>query len=220
MQRRTLKTHIKHTVGLVENEEFDVGKGDPSSLKEVDESSGGGREEVASSLDLPELLSNVGTSVDDGGLDPRSVGELPRLVVDLGDELSSGSEDEGSRVGLSARVSGVGVASVGGRRGSLGTGGEGGGEDGEEETAGLSRTGLGAGHEVSTTGDDGDGVLLDGGRGGVSGRVDVLDQDRVEGRAGELGDGLGDVSTGSLDGDRLVLVEVDSGVLEKRKNGG
>jgi hypothetical protein len=58
------------------------------------------------------------------------------------------------------------------------------------------------------------------GVGVVSGRVDVLDQDRVEGRAGELGDGLGDVSTGSLDGDRLVLVKVDSGVLEKRKNGG
>jgi len=134
--------------------------------------------------------------------------------VNLGDELSGRSEDEGGRVGLSrSRELGVGVGSVGRGRGRRSRSvGEGSGEDGEEETSSLSRTGLGASHEVSSTGDDGDGVLLDGSRSGVSSVLNVLEEDGIHGSL-EFGDGLRDVSTGSLDGNGLVFVEVDSSVL-------
>lgn len=201
-----LETHIQHSVSLVEDEVLDVGETDLASLDKVDESTRSGREEVTTSVESSDLLSNVGTTVDDGGSDPRSVGELPSLLVDLRDKLSGWGEDEGSGVGLSSSV-----ASLGGR-GDWAEG-VGGGENGEEETTSLSGTSLGTGHQVSATSDDGDRVFLDWGGGGVSSKGNVLEENRVDGRVGELNDWLGNTGTSSFDWDIGVLVKVDTGGL-------
>ena len=213
-----LETHVQHPVGLVQNEVLDVHQGDAATLDEIDETAGGGDEQIAATLDLAQLGADVGTAVDDAGTDPGAVGELAGLVEDLGDEFTGGGQNEGGGVGLA-------LAAVAELTGSLG-GGLGGavleglGQDGEEETTGLTGTGLGTGHQVATVHDDGDGVLLDGGGGLVAGELDVGDQVVIQGRVGEGVDGLGNVLAGGLDGDVVVVGEVDAGVLLGRVVGG
>lgn len=210
-----LETHVKHAVSLVENQVLDVLEGDAATLDQVDKTTRSGDEQVTATLDLAELGANVGTTVDDARADPRAVGELAGLVEDLGDKLTSGSENERGGVSLA-------LAS----ETSLGRGVAGGavlvslGEDGEKETTSLSGTSLSASHEVTTAHDDGDGVLLDGSGDVVAGEVDVGDQVVVKRRVGEGGDGLGDALTGSLNGNVVVFLEVDTHLLLAGGNAG
>jgi hypothetical protein len=208
-----LETHVQHSVGLVEDEVLDVGQRDLASVHQVDETTGSGGKQVTTTLDLTKLVADLGTTVNNGGTNPRSVSEPSRLLVDLGDELSGRGEDQGGGVLLSStRVGRERVAVVLDRLGS-GSVGEHLRQDGEEETTGLSRTGLSTGHQVSHVGNDGDRVLLNRGRGGVSSRLDVLEQDGVERRVGKLGNGVGNTLTGGFDGDVGVSVKVETGRL-------
>ena len=65
-----LETHIQHSISLIEDEVLDVGETDSASLDKVDKSTGGGREEITSSVESSDLLANVGSSVYDGRSDP------------------------------------------------------------------------------------------------------------------------------------------------------
>jgi len=87
-------------------------------------------------------------------------------------------------------------------------------EDGEEETTSLSGTSLGTSHQITATHDDGDRVLLDGGRDLVARELDVGDEVVIERRVGKGGNRVGDTLTASLDGDVVVLLEVDTAVLD------
>jgi hypothetical protein len=87
------------------------------------------------------------------------------------------------------------------------------GEDGEQEATGLSRTSLGASHEIATAHNNGDRVFLDRGWDLVSRELDVHKEMVIQGWVGEGGDGLGDVLAGSLHRDIVVLFEVDAGML-------
>lgn len=207
------ETHIQHSISLIKDKVFNVGERDSSSFHQVNQSTRSSREEIASSVEGSDLLSNVGTTVDDSRSDPRSVSKLSRLVVDLRNELSGGSKDQGGGIRLSSSV-----AHVGGR--SRGTIAEHGGENGEEETTGLSGTSLSTSHQISATSYDGNGVFLDRGGSSVSSVTNVLQKDRVDRRVGELDDGLGHTVTGSLDRDIGVLVEVDTARLYNQQLSG
>jgi hypothetical protein len=200
-----LETHVQHAVSLVENQVLDVLERDAATLDQIDETARGGDKQVAATLDLAELGANVGTTVDDARADPRTVGELAGLLVNLGNKLTSGSEDERGGVSLAL----AGEASL--RRSiAAGTVLEGLGEDGEEETTSLSGTGLSTSHQVTATHDDGNGVLLDRCGNVVTSELDVGDEVVVEGRVGEGGDGLRNALTGSLNRDVVVVGEVDT----------
>lgn len=204
------ETHIEHSIGFIENEVLDVGQRDLASVDQIDESTGSSGEQVASSFDRSDLSTNVGTTVDDGGSDPRSVRKLSGFLVDLRDQFSSRREDQRGGVDLSSgrvRV-GRGVHRRSGRSGL-----EQGVQDGEQETTRLSGTGLGTGHQVSVVGDDGDRVLLNGRGGRIVRELDVVEQDGVDGRRRELGQRIGNTGTGGLDGNIGVLVKVDTGRL-------
>jgi hypothetical protein len=86
-------------------------------------------------------------------------------------------------------------------------------ENGKEETTSLSGTSLGTSHEITAAHDNGNGVLLYRGGNLVSGELDVAQKMVIERRVRETCDGLGNTLTGSLDGDVVVLLEVDTGVL-------
>lgn len=204
-----LETHVQHAISLVENEVLDAGQRDASTLNEIDKSARGGDEEIAAALDLAELRSYLSTTVDDARADPRAVGKLARLVVDLGDKLASGSKDQ--RRGVSLALASVATA-LAGRRGRRAVG-ESLRQDGEQEATRLAGTGLGASHEVAAADHDGDRVLLNRGRDSVASQVNVGDQMSVEGRSAEGGDGLGGVTAGRSDRNIIVLLEVDAGVL-------
>ncbi|ROW15354.1 hypothetical protein VPNG_02370 [Cytospora leucostoma] len=95
-----LETHVKHTISLVEDEVLDVLQGDATTLYEIDQTSRSSHQEITSTLDLTELRANVSTTVDDTRSHPRTVGEFPRLIVNLGDQLTGRGEDERRGVGL------------------------------------------------------------------------------------------------------------------------
>jgi hypothetical protein len=200
-----LETHVQHAVSLVENQVFDVLEGDAATLDQVDETARGGDKQVTATLDLVELGTNVGTTVDNARANPRAVGELAGLIEDLGDKLTSGSQDEGGGVSLALTSEASLSGSV-----AAGTVLEGLGEDREEETTSLSGTSLGTSHQVTATHDDRDGVLLDRCGDVVTSELNVADKVVVERRVGEGGDGLRNALTGSLNGDVVVVCEVDT----------
>lgn len=203
-----LETHVKHAVSLVKHKVLDVLQGDATTLYEVDQTSRSSHQEIASTLDLAKLRTDVSSTVDDARSHPGTVGELPRLVVDLRDQLTGGCENERRGVGLALTPKATLTNRVGRGTGLVGLG-----ENGEEETTSLARTSLSASHQIAAAHDDGDGVLLHWGWVGVSGKRDVGNQVVVQRRVGEGEDGLGHVLTRGLDGDVVILLKVDTSVL-------
>jgi hypothetical protein len=89
-------------------------------------------------------------------------------------------------------------------------------QDGEEETTSLSGTSLSTSHKITAVGNDGNRVLLDWGGNLVVSKLDVAAEVLIEGRSGELENRLGDIVSRSLDGDVIVLLEVDTSLLLRR----
>jgi hypothetical protein len=206
-----LETHVQHAISLIEDEVLDVLQGDAATLDQIDETTRGSNEQIAAALDLAKLGANVGTTVDDTRTDPRTVGELAGLVEDLGHQLTGGGQNQRGGVGLA--LAAVPVTSVLLNRNRAGTVLESLGENGEQETTSLTRTSLGTSHQVTTTHDNGNGVLLDGCGDFVARKLDVAEKVVIERGVGESGDGLGDTLAGGLDGDVVVLLEVDTSLL-------
>lgn len=69
-----------------------------AAAEHVDESPGGGHEQVASAIELAHLLANVGAPVDNGRAHSRPVGELARLVVDLSGQFPCRGQNKAQRV--------------------------------------------------------------------------------------------------------------------------
>lgn len=199
-----LKSHVKHTIRLVQHQELDIFHPKSSALNEIDETTRRGHEQIAAALNLPELIPDIGPTVDDHRGDAGAVEELLRLVLDLTGQLAGGRQDE---------ALGVGPPSPGpaGRIGAPVS--QHGDDDGEEKSGRLAGAGLGAGHEVALVGGDGDAPLLHGRGLGVAAELHVAE----EVLADDLGrvdlDGLGHVAAGGLHGDVVVVVEVDAGRL-------
>ena len=93
-----LETHVQHTISLIENEVLDVGETNATTFDEIYEATGCRTQEVTATLDLAELLIDIGTSVDNGGSDPRTISKLASLLVDLRHEFTRGRQDKSSRV--------------------------------------------------------------------------------------------------------------------------
>ena len=60
-----LETHVQHAIGLVQAEEAAELEADLVTLQEVDKTTWSGDEQVTAALQLPHLLSNIGTSIND-----------------------------------------------------------------------------------------------------------------------------------------------------------
>ncbi len=204
-----LETHVQHAISLIEDEILDVAKRDAATLDQIDETTRCSDQKITSTLHLAELGTDIGTTVDDAWLDPGAVGELAGLLVNLGNQLTGRSQDEGGWVGLAL------ATEVGSGTGwdSGWTVDEGLGKDWEEETSSLSGTSLGTSHQVTTTHDNRDGVLLDWGWNLVVSKLDVADQVVIQRWVGEGVDWLWDIGSGSLDRDVIILLEVDTGLL-------
>ena len=111
-----LETHVEHAVGLIKDEVLHVGKADAPAFNQIDETARGSAEEVTSTLDLPQLLVDVGTAVDHSRPHPGAVAELASFIVDLADELTSRREDESGGVGLAATTVALSALRVNGGR--------------------------------------------------------------------------------------------------------
>ena len=194
-----LESHVEHPVGLVEGEDEGAGDGDARALDEVDETARRRDEQLASTLEVAQLLADVRAAVADDGARAREVAELARLVVDLDGELTRGGEDERQRVGLARRRRLLRPEEPRDHR--------------QEERGRLTRSGLCARHQVAADDRDGDRILLDGRRLGVAGELDVLIQDSGQVQSLEARRRRRAVTAGRFDWDVIVLVKVDTRLL-------
>ena len=128
-----LETHVKHAISLIKNQILDVAQRDATTLDEIDKSAGGGDEEIAAAFDLAKLRSDLGTTIDNARADPRAVGELARLVVNLRDKFAGRGKDQCGGVRLALATI---AAALAGRNGGR-TMGEGLRQNGEQETTRL-----------------------------------------------------------------------------------
>lgn len=71
-------------------------------------------------------------------------------------------------------------------------------------------------HQVPSSSDDRDRILLNGGGSSIHGKANVFQEDRVQRRAGERKDRLRHTSTSRLNRDVVVFLEVDASVLLRR----
>jgi len=204
-----LETHVQHAISLIENKVLDVLQRDTTSLYEIDQSTRSSNKQITATLDLSELRTNVCTTVNNARSDPRSVGKLSGLLKDLRDKLTGGSKNQRGGVGLSLTAELTGGISRHSRR----TVDESLRKNGEEETTSLSGTSLGTSHKITTTHDNGDRVFLNRSRDLVVSKLDVAAQVLIQRRSRELVNSLRHICTGSLDGDVVVLLEVDTSLL-------
>jgi hypothetical protein len=100
------ETHVQHTISLIENQVLDVAEGDAATLNQIDKTTRGSYEKIATTLDLTELRTDVGTTINNTRSNPGSVCELAGLIVDLRDKLTGGGKDQGCgvRLALAAEV--------------------------------------------------------------------------------------------------------------------
>jgi hypothetical protein len=206
-----LETHVQHTISLVEDQVLDVNQRDAATLDQVNQTTRGSDQEITATLDLTELRANIGTTVDDTGANPRAVSELAGFVKDLRNELTSGGEDQGSRVRLALTTIAELAGGLSRHRGRACL--EGLRENGKQETTSLSGTSLSTRHEIATVHHNGNGVLLDGSRGLIASELDVRNQVVIQRGVREGIDRLGNVVTGCFDGDIVVVGEVDTSAL-------
>lgn len=205
-----LETHIEHAISLIQDQVLDQRKRNSSSLQEVHQTARSGHEDITSSVEILELLSRVGTSIDHNGTNRGSVGELSGFLVDLHSELSRWGQDEGAGIDLSLASSRIvhwrGSSVVEHAR-----------DDREQERGRLSGTGLSATHKVSLGQDNWNRVLLDGRGLCVSGESDVVRQNVSQIDIVETLDGLGGILAAGIHWDFIVLIEVDAsvGILEE-----
>ena len=151
--------HVEHPVRLVENEHLDPGRRPRALLQVVDQPPGRPDQEVERALERLPLLDVVHAAEDERRAETREAAELPRVRIDLDDELPRGRDDQGAR----RRLAGSG------RRVT-----EEPGEGRDQERRRLAGAGLGlAGHVLAAEG-DGQRRFLDGRRGREPGGLDAL----------------------------------------------
>ena len=163
---------------------------------------------MAASIKVSHLSANIGTTVDDAWSYMRSVSEFSGFIVDLRSQLSSGRKDEGKWVEFSS----TSVTAVVLFDAVAGSTVEDAGEHGQQEGGSFSGTSLGTRHQISSLVDDWDGVLLDGGRGGVVRELDRFVDDLAEIALLKGANASWWIFTGHFCGDVVVLFKVDAGV--------
>mmetsp|Transcript_2355 Transcript_2355/g.4197 ORF Transcript_2355/g.4197 Transcript_2355/m.4197 type:complete len:286 (-) Transcript_2355:142-999(-) len=88
------ESHVKHTISLVQNEEFAILHAETAAFNEIHKPSRGGDEEIAPAFNLTQLIANVRPTVHHNGGNARTIQEFLCLLLDLTGEFAGGREDE------------------------------------------------------------------------------------------------------------------------------
>ena len=146
------EAHVQHAVGLVEDEEADLVQRDMALPDEVQQAARGGDKQVHAPLQHIDLRTLVDASEDHAVADGEVAGVVAAAFVDLDGQLARRRDDQGADF---AAAFGGGLCGQ-----EL--------EDGQRESCGLARPGLCAALQVAAFECGRDGLLLNGGRIGVS----------------------------------------------------
>mmetsp|Transcript_20718 Transcript_20718/g.58774 ORF Transcript_20718/g.58774 Transcript_20718/m.58774 type:complete len:200 (-) Transcript_20718:492-1091(-) len=135
-----LKSHIQHSISLIEHQETDIFHAQPTTFNQVDQTTRGSNEEITSAFDFTELLAHLCASINTHGGDTGAIGETFRFVVNLLSKLASGCHHQGLGINTTPRALRRRAATV------L----QHGHDDGEQKACCLSGTSLGTSHQVAT----------------------------------------------------------------------
>ncbi len=162
--RRTFgeKAHVQHAVGLIDDEDFDMGEPGVRAAQVIEKPARRRDEEFHRGAEGMLLKRHTHAAEDGRGADGRVRGQIEKMLVDLRGEFAGGRQDEGAGP-RSAGGAGVRQKTVEGR---------------QEESGRLARAGGGGGKEVVSQHRGRDGLFLD--RGGP-GESQVLDRAKWRG---------------------------------------
>ena len=92
-----LKTHVKHAVGLVQNEVSNAAEVRFSCFEHINKTSRSGNAHFNTAGKVTDLRTLGNTSVDTGVSNARRFSELANLLLNLDSKFTCGSEDENDR---------------------------------------------------------------------------------------------------------------------------
>jgi len=155
------EAHVEHAVGLVEDEDLDLGKVEGALPGVVEEAARRGHEDVHAATEAVDLRVHAHPAEDHGGGEMEALAVGRDALADLGGEFARGGEDEAARAAGARTTRGEAL------------------QHRQGEGRRLAGTGLGAAHQIASREDGGNGLGLDG-----SGRLVAFGGDRF----GEGGD--------------------------------
>mmetsp|Transcript_2389 Transcript_2389/g.6849 ORF Transcript_2389/g.6849 Transcript_2389/m.6849 type:complete len:136 (-) Transcript_2389:679-1086(-) len=99
-----LETHIQHSIGFVQNQEFDGFHAKSATFNQVHQATRSCDEKIAPTFDLTELVTDIGSTVNYNRCNSGAVRETTRLVVDLLGQFTCWSKNESFRIDSASRV--------------------------------------------------------------------------------------------------------------------
>ncbi|KAL7486931.1 hypothetical protein ACHAW6_012527 [Cyclotella cf. meneghiniana] len=196
--RREVRTH------LIQNQKLDILHPQPPPLDQIHQPPRRGHQQIAPPLDLPHLFPHIRPPVHHHRRYPGTIQKLLRLLLNLTGQFPRGRQNETLGINPPSSSSPRRLGSSVSQHGD---------DDGKEESGSLSRSGLRARHEIAGGAGDGNAPFLNRRGLGVSAQLDVAIE--IFGDDGGIKhfDGVGNVGAARLDGDGIVIVEVDAGGL-------
>ncbi len=148
------KAHVEHAVGLIEDENLHMRQIHAALLHMVQQSPGGGDQDIHTAAELLHLRVDLDAADEGHGAQGQIAAVDLHALFHLGGEFAGRNQDQGTDNGRAARG-----CRAGGRQDL---------QDGHGKGGGLAGARLGAGQEVHARQHNGDGLLLNGGGGGVT----------------------------------------------------
>lgn len=146
------KSHIKHHVGLVKDEDLQVVEADVALVDVVEQTSGAGDDNVHARAEFFDLRGDAHAAVNGHAPGLGVFAQHADAVVNLFGEFARGGDDQGADLAIACVRVGV-IEEVF--------------QDRQDERGGFAGASLREAHHVTPLLDGWDGLQLDGGRGGV-----------------------------------------------------
>ena len=184
-----LETHVQHAISLVEHQVSDTTQVGLTSLKHVNQTTGGGNADLDTARQITDLRTLGDTTVNTGVANAGRATKLGDFLLNLDSQLTGGSKDQDNRAvsGGEERL----CVDVDNR--------------GKTVSEGLSGTGLGNTNDIATRESHGPTLRLNGGRSRETLGLDLIHDIAGETSLVEALDRLGDIATG--DGHLMLLAE-------------
>ena len=145
------KAHIEHPVGFVDDQDADIREEDLAAFEQVEEAARRRDQHIDAAVEFALLVAKALAADQEGRREPVMLAVALKGGLDLGRELARRLEDQRARHPR-PRPSGGELV-----------------DHRQRKAGGLAGAGLGTAQYVAPLGDDGDGLLLDRGGGGIAG---------------------------------------------------
>mmetsp|Transcript_27380 Transcript_27380/g.40109 ORF Transcript_27380/g.40109 Transcript_27380/m.40109 type:complete len:222 (-) Transcript_27380:797-1462(-) len=107
------KTHIQHTIGLIQNKESDIVHGQTTTFNHIDQSARRGHQQITATFNLTQLVTDIGTTIHHDRGNTGGIGKFACLVLNLRSQLTRGSQNESFWVDPTTGIVGRSLSALG-----------------------------------------------------------------------------------------------------------